>query len=212
MKNNYILFSLFITSFIKSAPLVQAIVNKSQIGFEIVSYMDTVSDCSLPLFSRIIKPNSIFNHEFLLKNDQSILIFRPLYYFDNATNKKILFSDKHGVLNEHGIEQAYTLWKAVGYKRKFLNAHDWFRRWIGGDIRIEPHTSQVLGYLINLSRTYISNNIGKDGIWLSFAQGIFARLVLEIDIIQHDRKGILSRLKVIAGEGGICRHGVVERL
>lgn len=207
------LFILLLTNVyvVYTAPLVQSITNKTQLGFEIISHTDT-SACSAQLSSYLINSQSKFYNEFLVERGQPCLVLRPVYYEDTSTGFRISLVDSHKQFNFQNIHQAYELWKKAGNKRKFMNAEDWFNRWVGQDIAVRPHTNEIIGYLINLSRVHISNNIKEQGVWLSFAKGVFAKLVLEIDIDQHARKGIIPTIRVIPGEGGICSNGMIEYL
>lgn len=196
---------------IQTAPLIQRIANKTQIGFEVVGYNDR-SPCVQSIDSKVIDTKTIFAKDFLLERDHPGLVLRPIYYIDSQTGKKVDLVDEQKHFDSTKIAYAYKLWKMSGNKKKFANAQDWFNRWVGSDIQVRPYTSEVVGYLINLSRIQVTNTINKQGTWLSFAKGVFAKLVLEIDIDQHSRKGIIPTAKVVAGEGGICTNGIVERL
>ncbi len=207
-------FGLLLCTFVKvlyGAPLVQNVHNQSQIGFEIVSHSD-VSTCSLQHKKMFVDAESDFKQEFLLERGQPSLILRPVYYFDILSGSKMYFVDEFQQLDKQKLDDAFQAWKKAGYKKKFNDAQDWFNRWIGSDIEIKPHMVEVFGYLINLSRIHIYNAISQYATWLSFSKGVFSRLVLDVNIKQHKRKGLQPTLKVVAGEGGICRDGSIERL
>lgn len=211
MKKGLLLILLVSVYIVNAAPLVQNITNETQVGFEVISYSDQ-SSCSSHLNCRVIDSKSKFYSDFLLERGRPSLVLRPIYYTDLATGVKVSLVDDNKQFDSKGIDQAYELWKTTGNKKKFKDAQSWFKHWIGEDIAVVPHTSEVLGYLINLSRVQISNAVKEYGTWLSFAKGVFAKLVLEIDIKQNNRKGIVPTIKVIAGEGGVCSNGMIERL
>ena len=207
-----LLLILFVSSYITNAvPLVQNITNETQVGFEIISYSDK-STCSSHLNCRVIDSQSRFYNEFLLERGKPSLVLRPIYYMDRATGIKVSLVNEEKQFDNNSIEHAYELWKTARNKKKFKNAQDWFKHWVGQDILVVPHTSEIFGYLINLSRVHISNSAKEHGTWLSFAKGVFAKLVLEIDIKQNSHKGIIPIIKVIPGEGGVCSNGMIERL
>lgn len=199
------------TLVVYSEPLVQSITNKTQVGFEIVSYADK-SECSAHLKNLVIDCESKYYQEFLLERGVPSLVLRPVYFIDYVTGQKVDLVDATKQFDDQKIKQAYELWKKAGNKKKFVNAQDWFTNWIGKDISVTPHTNEVIGYLINLSRVHIANEAKNHGTWLSISKGVFAKLILEIDILQHARKGVIPQIKVIAGEGGICSNGIIERL
>ena len=214
MQNRFILFYIITTSLciMHGAPIVQSTVNKSQIGFLVLFHNDT-SSCSLIKSNNTIDALSTFKNEFLLVRDdpqQPSLILRPKYYFDTATKSKFSLLDNNNDFDTKKINRAYLVWKANGAKRNFKNSQEWFEHWVGKDIVIIPDSREVFGYLNNKSRAHISNSIKEHGQWLSYSKGIFAHLMVEIEIYQHPRKGIYPAIKVVAGEGGICTNGIIE--
>lgn len=205
------LVGLTVTALSQGVPLVQSICNKSQIGFAIVSHSDT-SACSFHNCGKIVDVAKDFNQEFLLERGKPSLVLRPIYFIDPVNQQKMELVDQDNQFDAQKVDQAYQVWKQSGGKRRFKNSQDWLFRWVGHDIEIKPHTMEVFGYLINLSRVKIHNAMSDHATWLSFSKGVFSRLILEVSILQHKRKGVLPRLKVVPGEGGICRNGLVERL
>lgn len=221
---------------IQSAPVVQKIVNNSQVGFIIVLHSDT-SSCSLRKKNIKIEAKSSLVEDFLLepsvklealsfdqgrmKNKKPLhskdlnkasLILRPAYYFDDMTHEQMSLLNDDKNFDNGKIEKAYISWKNSGKKRKFKNAQDWLDHWIGRDIRVIPDALEASGYIMHLSRIRINNQARDHAQWLSFAKGVFSRLVVDIEIDQHDRKGIIPLLKITPGEGGICTGGVVDRI
>lgn len=203
-------FFVFVANSLCAAPMVQNIANKTSLGFEIISHSD-ISTCSLHKSGKVIEACSLFQQGFLLERGKPCLILRPVYYCDPLTNTKMPLVDTQQNFDADRIDAAYNAWKKQGRVKKFANSQDWLNRWVGRDIEIKLHTIEVFGYLINLSRVKIHNSISQQAKWLSFAKGVFSRLILEIDIVQR-RKGIFLELRVAHGEGGICRDGAIERL
>ena len=208
----YIYFFAFVavSTVSLSAPLVQNVVNKSDVDFAVVHHSDR-SDCSLHNCGAVVKANSVFKKDFLLERGNPSLIFRPIVYTDRATGHKVMLVDQNKNIDDTGVQKAFDLWKQSN-KCKFKNAQDWLTHWVGGDIEVKPHSVEVFGYLLNLSRIRVQNNSSHHAQWMSFAKGIFSRLVLELDIHQHKKKGVVPYLKVVAGEGGVCLDGAIERL
>lgn len=220
----------------QAAPMVQKIVNNSQVGFIIVLHSDA-SPCSLHkknirieaksslvedfLLEPSIKLSETLSHEDSLKKnndflhkklDKASLVLRPAYYYDEATQTQIPLLNDEQNFDEEKVEKAYDAWKKSGKKRKFNNAQGWLDRWIGKDIVVIPDALEASGYIMQLSRIRINNQARDHGQWLSFAKGVFSRLIVDIEIDQHDRKGIIPSLKVTPGEGGICTGGIVDRI
>ncbi|MBI2352891.1 hypothetical protein HYV11_01445 [Candidatus Dependentiae bacterium] len=198
-----------------TAPIVQKIVNNTDIGYVIIYHNDQ-SPCSFQNLNKTIDARSVFHQEFLLerhkKHGQSSLTLRPLYYYDALNQQKYLLLDKQLHFDDKKIYAAYHAWKKNNFKRKFNSALDWLQNWIGNDLLVIPNVFEALGYLIFFSRIHVKNDIKKHAQWLSFSKGIFSRLVIEIDLVQHPKKGISPTLKTIAGEGGICLDGSIDRL
>ncbi len=211
---------------IQSAPVIQKIKNNSQVGFMIVYHSDK-SPCSLHQKNKIIDVYSSFSDEFLLTPGIEVakklssgdtvtskvsLILRPAYFYDRATEQKISLLQDDNSFDDVGVQAAFRAWSKTVKKRKFVDAQDWLTRWVGKDIDVAPDVIEVFGYLIDLSRVHISNDIKDHGQWLSYAKGVFSRLMLEIDIVQHHKKGLYPVLKVIPGEGGVCFDGIVDKI
>lgn len=216
IRNLIIFMGVYAINFyvLQAAPIVQKIINKSQIGFIIIFHND-VSSCSLDTKNNIVDAKSTFETEFLLVRNnikQPSVVLRPVYYQDSVTGVKFELLNENNGFDDSKIERAYVTWKSNGHKRIFKNGQDWLQRWVGKDIIIVPDSKEVYGYLNNKSRAHITNFIKGHGQWLSYAKGVFAQLMLEIVIDQHDRRGIFPILKVIAGEGGVCTNGVVEKI
>tara|TARA_Y100000588_G_scaffold365883_1_gene431029 strand:+ start:473 stop:1111 length:639 start_codon:yes stop_codon:yes gene_type:complete len=208
----YFVFILFcIVVPVQSAPLVQNVSNQTDIGYMIIAHSDN-SLCSLHKKNQIIDVSTMFQEDFLLQKGEPGLVMRPAYYYDKCSDTKIWLLDQNNQVDYNRVDQAYNVWRLSGKKRKFKDSYDWYTRWVGKDVVVFPNLVEVYGYLINLSRVHIQNSIKQHATWLSFSKGVFSRLVLEVDLVQHDRKGVKPLLKVIAGEGGICKHGLVERL
>lgn len=220
----------------QAAPVVQKIINNSQVGFVIVLHSDA-SSCSLHQKNIKIEAKSTLVEDFLLepsvklpekslpegfeeksskflpkKLDKASLILRPAYYYDEITNTQISLLDDQKNFDEKMVEKAFFAWKKSGKKRKFSNAQEWLNRWIGKDIVVVPDALEASGYIMQLSRIRINNQSRDHGQWLSFAKGVFSRLIVDIDIDQHDRRGIIPTLKITPGEGGVCTGGIVDRI
>lgn len=197
----------------QGVPLMQKIDNKTGVGYIVLFHSDR-STCSLQNKNQIVDSRTIFKNIFLLdRNTQRYepnLILRPFYYYDQNTNRKIQLLNQQFQFDREGINVAYNAWKQGRKKRKFINAQDWFEHWVGKDIVVISDVIEALGYLMHKSRIHIKNSIKEHAQWLNFSKGVFSHLVLEIDMIQHERKGIQPLLRVIPGEGGVCEHGVVD--
>lgn len=210
----FIFLCLFVPQ-LWSVPLIQKIVNTSDIGFVIVKHTDP-SGCSLSNRGVLVDAQTVFSHEFLLELGKPSVILRPMYYLDPQSKQKITFVDQNYQIIPDKLAQAYDLWKSVKGHKKFVTPQAWLTDWIGLDISVVPHEVEIFGYLINLSRVIIKNNRRQQARWLSFAKGIFSKLVVELQIDQHSRKGILTNMKILHGEGGVCTDNgsgwFVERL
>lgn len=196
---------------IQTAPLISKIVNNSDFGYVILEHSDN-SSCSLAGKEIVIHAHDQFNHEFLLERGVPSVLLRPIYYLDKKTGKKINFVDQEYNFVPALLDKAYDLWKENKGTKKFTSSQHWLNLLIGIDISVVPHEVEIFGYLLNLSRVMVKNNIRQNVTWISFAKGIFSKLALELDITQHRRKGIRVAVKVLHGEGGVCVDGVVERL
>ena len=210
------IMSLFMVH-LHAAPVIQSIVNDSDFGFLIFKHSD-ISDCSLSDREVIIDPHSKFTHEFLLEVGKPSVVLRPVYYQHPFTKKKIWFVDDSYNFNPEKIQEVYDLWFKTKRAKKFKSSDDWFNNWLGRDISVVPHDVEILGYLINLSRVVAENHKGisknkkdKQVAWLSFAKGIFSKLIIELDINQTMGKGVYPTIQTLHGEGGVCSNGIVER-
>ncbi len=204
---------LFAQSMVYTTPLIQKIVNNTDFGLLILSHSDS-SGCSLQNKSIIIKPHDVFNHAFLLESGEPSLVLRPVYYKAPFLEKIIWLTDQSAYQYQSNlVSQAYVAWKQQIKKSSYKkNAQYWLHQWIGLDVSVIPHQVEMLGYLLNLSRVTISNNHHKHTQWMSFSKGVFSKLVLELHISQSSRKGLLGKIIILHGEGGICSDGIIERL
>jgi hypothetical protein len=66
--------------------------------------------------------------------------------------------------------------------------------------------------LLDLSRIRIKNFNHQHVQWISFAKGVFAKLILNLHLTTLPRKGVVTKVIVRHGQGAICSNGVVERL
>jgi hypothetical protein len=196
---------------IQAAPLISKIVNKSDFGYVILKHSDS-SSCSLSGKNIVIDAHDQFNHEFLLERGVPSVLLRPIYYLDKRTGQKINFVDQKYNYVPELLDKAYDLWKENKGTKKFTTSQHWLNLLIGIDITVVPHEVEIFGYLLNLSRVMVKNNIKQHVTWINFAKGIFSKLALELEITQHRRKGIRVTAKVLHGEGGVCVDGAVERL
>ncbi|MFA5998870.1 MAG: hypothetical protein WC747_02550 [Candidatus Babeliales bacterium] len=200
---------LFVGVDIAAAPMVQKIVNNTNVGFLIVEHSDT-SSCSLQGRRKVIAARSTFTDSFLLEPGKPSLVLRPIYYLDTKTNKPLFFADVDRQEIPIKLQAAYDIWKMEkNSSNKVKSPKAWLHDWIGLDLSVTPHEVEILGYLVNLSRVRVENNKKSHVQWLSFSKGIFSKLVLELDIKQHHLKGISATIKVLHGEGGFCSDGVV---
>ncbi|OGB86117.1 hypothetical protein A3J41_02990 [candidate division TM6 bacterium RIFCSPHIGHO2_12_FULL_38_8] len=196
---------------VHSAPLISKIVNNSDFGYVILEHSDG-SSCSLAGKNVIIDARSQFDHEFLLERGVPSVLLRPIYFLDPKTKQKILFVDDSYNFIPERLDQAHELWKENKGHKKFNESQLWMNLLVGLDISVVPHEVEIFGYLLNLSRVMVKNNIKQQVTWISFAKGIFSKLALELEVTQHRRKGIRANIKVLHGEGGVCVDGVIERL
>lgn len=201
-----------------AAPVIQSIVNDSDFGFVIIEHSDA-SDCSLSNRGVVIGAHSKFTHEFLLEIGKPSIVLRPVYYKDPFTKKKIWFVDDSYHFNPEKIQEVYDLWFETKGAKEFKTPDDWMNHWLGRDITVVPHEVEISGYLVNLSRVVVKNNKGisksrkdKQVAWLSFSKGIFSKLIVELDINQTMGKGVYPTIQIFHGEGGVCSHGIVERI
>lgn len=205
-----VILSCFMLS-VRAAPLISKIINNSDFGYVILEHSDG-SSCSLAGKDIVIDARSQFDHEFLLERGKPSVRLRPIHYLDKKTKQKIKFVDEqYSFVPEH-LGQAYNLWKENKGAKKFETPQDWLHFCVGHDISVVPHEVEIFGYLLNLSRVLVKNNIKQNVNWISFAKGIFSKLALELEINQHRRKGVRPSMKVLHGEGGVCVDGTVERL
>lgn len=214
--------TLMMYQIVVTAPLIQKVTNKTDFGFAVVKHTDD-SSCSLRGKSIIIQPKSEFVHEFLLELGDPSLVLRPVFYQHPKTKKIVWLTNKNFDYNPSLIESAYLLFKSSKHKdqnkrhqkseRAYKKALDhWFETWVGQDICVVPHQVEMLGYLRDSSRILIYNKDHKHEEWLSFSKGIFSKLVLEVELHQYKQQGIVGKLIVLHGEGGVCSDGIVERL
>ena len=207
----YMLGLLTCSGLVFAAPLIQSIVNKSDVDFAIVYHSDN-SHCSLHSRGMMIPAGTQFKEDFLLERGKPSLVLRPVMYHDRITGQHIKLVDNQQNFDQKAIQKAFLLWKQHNKVYKIKNSELWLQCWLGGDIEVKPHTIEVFGYLMNLSRVRVQNSVKDHAIWLSFAKGVFSKLVLEVDIVQKRKKGIIPMVKVIPGEGGFCHNGNVQRL
>jgi hypothetical protein len=97
-------------------------------------------------------------------------------------------------------------------KNNKQNAQSWFNGWVGQDVSLIFDPLEIFGYLLDLSRVRIQNFSHEHVQWLSFAKGIFSKLVLNLYLDIQPRKGVITKVVVVHGPGGICTNGVVERI
>jgi len=201
------------TQLIIADPVVQRVCNDTDFGFYILYHGDS-SECSLHNKSIIIHPKTIFSHEFLLEVGQKGLVLRPVFYKDSKSGNMYWFVDQETYeYNLELIKQAYEAWKKQNSLRKYKNDYqDWFDRFVGQDISVTFDPLELFGYLLNLSRIRIKNFNHQYVQWLSFAKGIFSKLVLNLHLTTLPRKGIISKIIVQHGQGAICANGTVERI
>jgi hypothetical protein len=110
------------------------------------------------------------------------------------------------------IEKAYQAWKKRDINRKKKDSQDWFNQWVGQDITVAFDPLEILGYLLDLSRIRIKNFNYQHVQWLSFAKGIFSKLIINLHLKALPRKGVMTKVIVGHGPGGICNNGSIERL
>lgn len=207
----FLIFLIPSTSF--SAPIVQKIVNDTDFGFLILYHGDS-SDCTLHNKRKVIEPRTIFNHEFLLEVGTKGLVLRPVFYKDQQEDKIFWLTDQNTYeYKDELVSQAYDQWRLSKSAKKYkYDAQAWMRNWVGGDVSVTFDPIELLGYLLYLSRVRIANLNYDHTQWLSFAKGIFSKLMLDLHISQIKKSGILGKVSVQHGQGGICNNGVVERI
>jgi len=194
-----------------AAPVVQKIVNDTDFGFLILYHGDT-SECTLHDKYKIIQPRTIFNHEFLLEVGTKGLVLRPVFYKDKQNDEVFWLTDQGTYEYDPTlIEQAYEHWRSNNIGKKYKGDFEsWMKDWVGSDIFVAYDPVELLGYLLYLSRVRISNLNYNHTQWLSFAKGIFSKLMLEFGLSQSRRTGVLGKISVLHGQGGICNSGVIE--
>ncbi len=204
---------LWLSAVCTAAPIVQKIVNDTDFAFLILDHSDT-SPCSLKDKFMIIQPRTIFNHEFLLETGTKGLVLRPIFYKDQNNNTVSWLTDQNSYeYDDAFIENAYNSWSLGKSTRKYKHDSEiWMRNWLGGDISVKYDPVEFLGYLLYLSRVRISNSNSYHTQWLSFAKGIFSKLMLELRLSQKTSKGIAGVVSVQHGQGGICNDGAIEKI
>ena len=105
--------------------------------------------------------------------------------------------------------ECWNFINSINSRRKIKK---WFENFVGGDLMVYPHKVEVCGYLLYLSRVQIKNQAKTESCWLNFGKGIFAKLHLELEIMQLKHKPIFAKIKVLHGEGGVCISGNVQRV
>ncbi len=100
----------------------------------------------------------------------------------------------------------------IAKAQSLVTSQSWFHHWIGGDISVIPNDVEMFGYLRDVARAIIKNDKNEQSVWLSYAKGIFSKLILELEINQYLRKGVRVKMHVQHGEGAVCTNGIVERL
>ena len=213
MGGRNVFFIFLYSSMVYAAPVVQKIVNDTDFGF-LIKYHDDNSECTLHNKCRVIEPRSIFHHEFLLDINTKGLVLRPVFYKDHKTNKTFWLTDqKEYEYNDELIEKAYKDWYQYKFTKKYKNDYLlWMRNWVGSDISLNFDPVEIFGYLIYWSRVRISNMNSDHKEWLSFAKGIFSKLMLELKLSQSSRSGIFGKVFVKHGQGGICNEGIIEKI
>lgn len=205
------ILAFFLSIDIAAAPLIQKIINHSDVGFVILEHSDT-SGCSLKNRGTVIDAHGTFDYDFLLELGRPSVVLRPIYYISPVTGKKSMLVDECNQYQPERVQEAHEAFKHSKKAKKFKTAQDWLQDFIGLDISVIPHEVEILGYLLNLSRVMIKNHRYQQAHWMSFAKGIFSKLVLELNIYQNRYKGIYATISVLHGEGGVCTDGAVERL
>jgi len=110
------------------------------------------------------------------------------------------------------VDVAYQAFKKQFNRRSIVGPHAWLERWVGGDIVLRANIREVRGYVIHQSCIELGNKIHKESSWLNYSRSCFARLIVDKQIDQHEKKGVRPSMKVGVGEGGICKNGSVERV
>lgn len=207
------IFLIVFTQVVIADPVVQRVCNDTDFGFYILYHGDS-SECSLHNKSIIIHPKTIFSHEFLLEIGHKGLVLRPVFYKNPKTGHIYWFVDQETYeYNPELIKKTYEVWKNQNDLRKYReNFQAWFDYWVGKDVSVTFDPLEVFGYLLNLSRIRIKNSRHDHVQWLSFAKGIFSKLVLNLHLTMLTRKGIMAKIIVNHGQGGICSNGVIERI
>lgn len=210
-KSLYLNLLLFISCRLGAAPLIQKVVNNSNFGFMVVLHSD-LSTCTFHDKKMIIDAQSTFEHQFLLELGKPSLVLRPVYFLEKKSGVKVWLVDAENKYNQESIKKAHELFRRENKSKKFKHEVDWLHNFVGLDIALIPHEVEIFGYLVNLSRVMMRNNIKQHVQWLSFAKGIFSKLVIELDINQHRSRGVFAKVKVLHGQGGVCSNGIIERI
>lgn len=212
-KIKYYVILVCLQGYFFAAPVVQKVCNDTDFGYYILLHGDS-SECTLHNKSIIIHPKTIFLHEFLLEKGQQGLILRPVFYKDSSSGKIFwLVNQDTYEYDQDLVKKAYNAWKKKDSNRKYKNGYQvWLDEWIGQDISVAFDPLELFGYLLDLSRIRIKNFNHQHVQWLSFAKGIFSKLILNFKITTLSRKGIIGKVSVGHGQGGICSNGLVERI
>lgn len=224
MKMSYILYAysalLSLSLSVFADPVMQSIQNDTDFGFAVINHSDA-SECSLGNKQVVIPARSEFSHQFLLPTnntnarnnmDSACLVLRPAYYQDPTTNKQYELTDENFDNKPMMAHTAFEAYRGQPNSCRCKNDSEyWLKHFVGEDIFVMTHLTEMLGYLKDSARIAVVNSRSKHTEWLSYSMGIFSKLVLKLRIFQTSR-GIKMRLIVLHGEGGVCSNGAIDLL
>ena len=205
------LCGLSIGSVFLAQPMIRLIENKTPFAFTMIAHNDGLSDCSPVYGGKIIRvePFSKFTQPLLLGSDKPGLVLRPSGFFDKKNDKMYSFLDKNNDVDKKMLEQAFVAWQDARGKIYKKGLDVWFAQWICGDISFVHNHVEYIGYMLNISIAKIDNSSRYHACTVDYSKGLFSRLVVEITIEEHPRKGIVPHVKSFVGQGGLCQDGQV---
>lgn len=207
-----ILVGVVLTCCLQAHPLIKSITNQTPFIFSFVYHNDE-TDCS-PLKDNkilLLHPYKQFMTPMLLADAKPALVLQPVGYEDAQTDTVYMFVDEQGNKDNLLLEQAFQVWQK--YNRKtFDSAQAWLDGWVGENIVLWHNDVEVLGYLLNVAFAKIENNNSVDYNFLSFSDGLFSRLMIDIRIDIDKRKGVKPSLATVVGQGGICQNGLLVHI
>ncbi len=205
------LHGVFFLTSIFAQPMIRSIKNNTPFMFTMIAHNDGLSDCSPVYGGKIITidPFSTFTQPLLLGSEKPGLLLRPSGFFDKLNQKLYSFLDHNHDVDKKLLEQAFIAWQKARGKTYKKGLDVWFAQWLCGDISFVHNHVEYIGYMLNISIAKIDNSSRYHACTVDYSKGLFSRLIVEITIEEHPRKGIIPHVKSFVGQGGLCQDGQV---